>query len=466
MQIDELFLMNPWWQRAQEIYIDRHIVSYEKSAFKYYPKKLFRAIPPEKPGIYTLRGPRQIGKTTFLKLYIKNLIENQTNTTNIFFFTCDGIKDRFELIEAIKSYFQMFQRKGNENKYLFIDEITSIEDWQASIKYLVDIGLLENCLLILTGSSAYDLKRSSERLPGRKGAGKDIVYTPITFREFLNSLGIEVEKKTIDELLHLSAEELRILQLRYAFVKEYFMKYLNIGGFPKAIDDFLKEGRIGEITKNTYRDFILGDAEKYLRSRTNLLEIFKKLPDIIGQRFSWNSLIDQFSGKIETVDTIQKYFEYLGYSFIIANIFFVDISKKVISLKKQKKVYPCDKILATIISDLSGKEIALPQLIEMFILNHLLKDSDLVDNGMNLYNGPYYWYSDRGNEIDFVYDYNGVLIPIEVKYQNKINKSDYLGMKRVFGKGVLITKDEVFTDQNIVGIPVWLFLALFAHSHE
>ncbi|HEY8542058.1 MAG TPA: AAA family ATPase, partial [Pseudothermotoga sp.] len=84
--------MNPWWQRAQEIYIDRHIVSYEKSVFKYYPKKLFKAISPEKPGIYTLRGPRQIGKTTFLKLYIKNLIENQTNTTNIFFLTCDGLK--------------------------------------------------------------------------------------------------------------------------------------------------------------------------------------------------------------------------------------------------------------------------------------------------------------------------------------------------------------------------------------
>jgi len=460
MSVDELYLMNPWWQNTEKVYSDKHVVSFEKSTFKYYPEKLFREIPSNKPGIYTIRGPRQIGKTTFLKLYIKRLIESGTKPSNIFFFTCDGIKDRFELVEIVKIYFQMFERKQDEIRYLLIDEITAIEDWQASIKYLVDIGLLENCLLILTGSSAYDLKRSSERLPGRRGFGKDLVYTPITFREFLRSMKIDVEGKTMEELLFLSLEELKTLQFKYSFLEEYFLKFLNTGGFPKAIDDFLKEGKISEITKRIYRDFVVGDAEKYLKSRTNILEIFRKLPDIIGQRFSWNSLADLFSGTIESVDTVQKYFEYLGYSFIIANVFFVDISKKVIKPKKQKKVYPSDRIVATVISDISGKEVRLPQLIEMFTLNHLLKDSDLINCGMNLYNGPYYWYSDRGNEIDFIYDHRGVLIPVEVKYRSRIKKSDYLGMKRVFGKGVLITKDTVFKDENIIGLPAWLFFAV------
>jgi len=106
-----------------------------------------------------------------------------------------------------------------------------------------EFGLLENCLLILTGSSAYDLKRSSERLPGRKGFGKDLVYTPITFREFLRSMKIDVEGKAMEELLSLSLEELKTLQFRYSFLEEYFLKFLNTGGFPKAIDDFLKEGK-------------------------------------------------------------------------------------------------------------------------------------------------------------------------------------------------------------------------------
>nr|WP_241240753.1 ATP-binding protein [Thermotoga sp. Ku-13t] len=371
------------------------------------------------------------------------------------------MKDRFELIETLKVYFQIFERRASETRYLFIGEITSVEDWQKSIKYLVDIGLLDNALVILTGSSAFDLKRSSERLPGRKGYGEDLVYLPLTFGEFLESLGVSVERMSVDDIFTRSDDELRTLCLKNAFLKEYFLKYLNTGGFPKVIDVFLKEGRIDEITKGIFRDFILGDAERYLGSRIRIVEFFKKLPYIVGQRFSWNSLVDVFSGAIESVDTVQKYFEYLGYSFILMNVFFVDVSRKTIRLKKQKKTYPIDKIVADIVEDISGKQIKLPQIIEMVTLRHLLGDGKTLQNGTNLYSGPFFWYSERGNEIDFVFEYRGSFIPVEVKYQSNINRSDYLGMKRVFKKGILITQNAVFRDENIVAIPAWLFFAVF-----
>ncbi|RKX50146.1 MAG: ATP-binding protein, partial [Thermotogae bacterium] len=216
MRIDELYIMNPWWRSPEEIHVDRHVRAFEKSTFRYYPEKFFREIPKEKPGIYTIRGPRQIGKTTFLKLYIKKLIEDGVKPSNILFFTCDGISDRFDLIETVRTYFQMFEGKPEEIRYIFIDEITTIENWQKSLKYLVDIGILDNCLVVLTGSSAYDLKRSSERLPGRKGHGKDLVYIPITFREFLRSLRVEVETKTIEEILTSTVDDLNRLYLKNA----------------------------------------------------------------------------------------------------------------------------------------------------------------------------------------------------------------------------------------------------------
>ena len=464
MRVDELYLMNPWWRSLNEINNDRHIRYFESSDFKYYPEKLFKEVPPEKPGIYTIRGPRQVGKTTFLKLYIRNLLESGTRPTDIFFFTCDGINDRFDLIETLKIYFQIFRRESGKMKYIFIDEITSIEDWQKSIKYLADIGLLEDSLVILTGSSSYDLKKSSERLPGRKAHGKDLIYAPITFREFLRNLGIEIEGKSIEEILSLSESDLKVLNIKNAFLKEYFLKYLSTGGFPRVINDFLKEGKISELTKNIYKDFILGDSEKYLKTRTNLIEIFKKLPDIIGQRFSWNSLLDILTGSVKSVDTVQKYFEYLGYSFILMNVFFVDISKKSVRMKKQKKVYPADRIIAEIVADISGKVVKTSQIIEMLTLRHILKDSDMLYSGMNLYNGPFFWYSGRGNEIDFVCDCDGKLVPVEVKYQSRISKFDYLSMKRVFGKGVLITKDTILKDDRVVGIPAWLFFAIFENE--
>ncbi|WP_052295949.1 ATP-binding protein [Pseudothermotoga thermarum] len=126
---------------------------------------------------YTIRGPRQVGKTTFLKLYIKKLLESGIPPSRILFLTCDDLKDRFELIEVIKNFFQLYGKSGGIS-YMFIDEITMIQDWQSGIKYLVDIGLLEDCLVVLTGSSAYDLKISSERLPGRKGYNRDLFFLP------------------------------------------------------------------------------------------------------------------------------------------------------------------------------------------------------------------------------------------------------------------------------------------------
>jgi hypothetical protein len=54
-------------------------------------------------------------------------------------------------------------------------------------------------------------------------------------------------------------------------------------------------------------------------------------------------------------------------------------------------------------------------------------------------------------------DFLAADIPIEVKYQTSITPSDYITIKRVWGRGIVITKDTIFRDGDIVGIPAWLF---------
>jgi len=458
MRIEELYVLNPWWREPKSIYTDRLIVAFQNSVFKHYPEKLFLSIQKNKPGIYTIRGPRQIGKTTFLKMFIKNLLESGIKPTNLIFLTCDGIKDRFEFSDMLTIYLQTYGSKLNQLNYILIDEVTVIKDWQLTIKYLADLGMFDTSVVILTGSSAYDLKHSSEKMPGRKGRGKDLVYMPITFNEYLKNIGISVERLSLADILSLSEDEINKLRLEYGFIKEHFFRYLSTGGFPRVIGEFLEKGTVQE-SINIYKDFVLGDAEKYIGSRTKVLEILRKLPEIVGQRFSWNSLVDIFSGSIGSVDTIQKYMEYLAYSFITFNVFFIDPSTRCIKPKKEKKVYPIDKIIADVITELSGETLGLPQLIELMVLRHILRDED-VSSGLNLYEGPYFWYSERGNEIDFVCERDGKLIPIEVKYQKNISKSDYLGMKKVFGKGVIVTQETSFKDEGIIGIPAWLFFGL------
>ena len=70
VNFDEIYIMNPWWRDKLAVYTDRNILQYQKSKFKYEPKALSLQINLSVPGIYTLRGPRQVGKTTFVKLLI------------------------------------------------------------------------------------------------------------------------------------------------------------------------------------------------------------------------------------------------------------------------------------------------------------------------------------------------------------------------------------------------------------
>jgi len=87
---------NPWWYGE----LDK---KYEE--WKSYPVKW---IPPIissfnfKPfSLNFLVGPRQVGKTTALKIYIHNVLLPHNNPKSIFYFSCEELTDFKELGELI-----------------------------------------------------------------------------------------------------------------------------------------------------------------------------------------------------------------------------------------------------------------------------------------------------------------------------------------------------------------------------
>ncbi|SHH48147.1 ATP-binding protein [Thermosipho atlanticus] len=457
MDFSYIYRQNPWWEDRESINFDMHIRKFEKSKFKYIPY-FMNELKNYKNGIYIIKGPRQIGKTTVLKLLIKDLIEKNINPSNILYVTLDLIKDENELTQLLLDYFLMNGKSNNKEKvYLLLDEVSSVSNWQKSIKYLYDTGKLENTFVVLTGSSSYDSKKSSERLPGRREFGKDVVYLPVTFKEYTTQkYGIDFQYN-LEDLFEMNEEELKAINLKNSRFKDDFKMYIITGGFPKVINDFLENNVISEETLNVYKNYLYGDVERFNRSRIILNQLLFKTPDLIGQRFSWNSLSNDIEG-VSSKNTIEDYFNLLSMNFLFGILFFYDFSKKVIKPKKQKKIYPVDLIITSVIENITNIEIGLPIKIEQVVFSHLLRYSKNLSEGLMLYNGPYFWYSQKGNEIDFLIDLRNEIIPIEVKFQNKISPSDYFTMKKVFQKGILVTKNTVFKRDNIIALPVELFL--------
>ncbi|MBT1247797.1 MULTISPECIES: hypothetical protein [unclassified Thermosipho (in: thermotogales)] len=71
---------------------------------------------------------------------------------------------------------------------------------------VIDILFSTTFLIKFIKIGLYDLKISNERLPGRKGVSKDLVYLPLKFRTFLNAQKVKLAKlqKIYTETLHLA----------------------------------------------------------------------------------------------------------------------------------------------------------------------------------------------------------------------------------------------------------------------
>lgn len=80
--------------------------------------------------------------------------------------------DEKELFEVLNLYLNWAAAFRLERKYIFLDEISSVRNWEKGLKYLVDTGALKNATVVLTGSHSIDIKGSIERLPGRRGEGE------------------------------------------------------------------------------------------------------------------------------------------------------------------------------------------------------------------------------------------------------------------------------------------------------
>ena len=185
--IQKILASNPWWEEAALIEADDKLRELQLQQFP-YQHPLLETFPQNQSGVMTLRGPRQIGKTTLVKqLVCKLLLKDKVNPENIFYYSCNTIGDYNELYELLSLYLEESNYQTDKHLYIFLDEISFVKEWQRAIKEFVEGRLGKQVLFLLTGSSTVDLEFSSERLPGRRGRlpEKDVLFLPLSFAEYV-----------------------------------------------------------------------------------------------------------------------------------------------------------------------------------------------------------------------------------------------------------------------------------------
>jgi predicted AAA+ superfamily ATPase len=262
---------------------------------------LLDELPRNHPGIYTLGGGRQIGKTTLTKQWMAALLESGVAPKCIAYLTGELIDDHHSLVRLMSEI--LTEMSDTDMKYVILDEVTYIRDWDKGIKYLADAGTLENVALVLTGSDLVIIKEARMRFPGRRGTASTVNFHlyPLSFLETVK-LKKRISADTLHRLLDPDARPAEpLLEILYA----EFERYLVHGGFLTAINDMAGYDRIMPATFSTYSDWIRGDILKRGKQEHYLREILEAIVKSYGSQVTWNSLVHSLS--IDHPKTVSDY---------------------------------------------------------------------------------------------------------------------------------------------------------------
>lgn len=391
MGLDLLEIQNPWWQSALKIKEDRDLLSIKGKPYRFDPP-LKNSLSLQKGDIHIVRGPRQVGKTTLLKLFIERLIDGGKEAKRILYLSCESITDFRELEEILVFWF----RRARGETYLFLDEISFVPEWQRALLALANMGFLTQACVLLTGSNAKDLKRSGERLPGRRGQGKDHSLYPLSLSELKGLTGFR--GKTDQELLQI---------------------YLTLGGFPLALKDYFEYGVVSDSTYETYRNWIIGDAHRYHLRQETLRQILFRVAETMTSRITWPKLIE--NSPVKSHETALQYVEHLEDAFLCHTLRCYDPDRDGAAPQKARKIYFIDPLLYVIAITWQrgipnayhwfGEQLKersfLGRLFELVTVSHYKRRFDPV----------YFWYSSKdGKEVDLVLRCPAGIELIDVKW--------------------------------------------------
>ena len=454
-----LIAQNPWWRNPAEIDSDPVLMKLEQAPFR-RPLPLLDDMKLDRSAVYTLRGPRRVGKTTALKLIVRDAIAHGRADRTLFY-SFDLESDPSALVDVYQAARQINAGGGEGPWLVLFDEITSVPGWQSAVKYLRDQTAAAADALVLTGSSARDIRLASERLPGRRGRIErlDRLLLPLSFREFVAASGAPIDLGDPLTLAEVLGEDvpaaLRRSELYLGELTERFERYLGTGGFPEAVSDHLLHGEVEELTVRMLWDVVSGEVSRWNRNRLTALKLLERVVRSLGSRFSWNSLAEDIG--VASPATAQEYAELLSESYLLLILYHWDLGGGTISPKKQKKVYGIDPLLLRIPSIVQpgspppGAAALVENAVAMTLFRTLEKDPT---ESFGLPRSLFYWQSSAGREIDFLADPSGLKIPVEVAYRSQAKKGKTIeSMKRRFGRGIIATRETLELEDTVRLVP-------------
>ena len=336
MRLGDLTYMNPWWEGKE----DYHVRRWKEQKLHWRPKWLdMLSLRPF--SLNFILGPRQVGKTTGIKLLIRELLK-ENPPESVVYINVEVLPSHRELSALLRQFQETKREEGIKTGYIFLDEVTSLEGWWRGVKPLIDAGLLENDVVTVTGSSSLRVKRDIELFPGRRGTGSTIEVTPLSFPEYVEIRGLKKPGLQREKVLKL------------------FEDYLTTGGFPASINGLPMDDLLGAY---------IGELVRFGKSLEIAKETLAAAVKSAPSATSFRALAGMTSGYSYKV--IQGYIEFFTELYILG-IAYLKQGNQVL-YKREKKFFFRDPLLARLFALWSGTELKEDALYEWVVQEHLYR---------------------------------------------------------------------------------------------
>lgn len=491
----ELRRQNPWWESRSAIEDDDKIAEWRSSQARRDPG-LLRAIRcdagPGGAAVCALRGPRQVGKTTLMKLQIRDFLNQGKRPWNIMYCSLDSAETPEDVAGSVDCYLKISARRRQGRSYVFLDEASSVRNWQKGIKCMADAGMLSGCTVVAACSRTARMESSSET-PGRRGGAgvADRALLPAKFSEYASmysprirkamgggAMSPDARRRALDGLasgrIDGAVEDAHAMYDELQFLLE---RYMLTGGTPKIVGQYAESGSVPDISYRAYLEGVAGQWEESGRDRASLKQISGAVIEAMGGRASWKALSD--GSGLGGASSAKSCAELLAGMFVLSVVRRYDHREKIPMARRERKIYFTDPFFVHAFNAwmrgggfMESVEYrdggAGGPVLEGVVASHLARWSFDMSRQQQIFDPRervFYWVDDKGREVDFVCASGRTQIPVEVKYRNRLRLTELAPLTRFLDAagaetGVVLSKNVLDAKRDYVIVPACVFLAL------
>lgn len=414
-----------------------------------------------------LRGARQVGKTTIVKQFGKEFdnflsLNLEKKEAKAIFESTDDVK---QLLPLLFLYGDKKQVAGRT--LLFIDEIQTSPKAVALLRYFYEE--FPELYVIAAGSLLENMLDRHLSMP--VGRVEYLALHPCSFIEFLQAIG---EGRFVDWIL-----EARLPEAFHPSLMQLFNRYALVGGMPEVVARYAETGDIVVLsdTFNQLLNAYKNDVEKYAENNTQAAVIRYILEEgwsYAGQTITLGGFAQSAYKARETGEAFRTLEKALLLELVYPAI---NVTMPATAdLKRAPKLIWLDTGLMNYAAGIQKEYLLSKDLTdtwrgmaaEQMVAQELKALSNEVGRKQK------FWVrSKKGSsaEVDFIYVYDGRIIPIEVKNGHNahlksihqfMNETDHDWAIRIWSGGYAI--DEVVTNEgkafHLINLPFYMIAAL------